>query len=396
MFCQILFVFRKWTMFDLYRFLNLSPTANKAEIQQAIEYKNNAPEYPILQELCQRLLLIDANRAIYNAILRGENVAGHDGFLYLDSVQKQFKQLIELQQLPTKSPTRFVVVDVETANPSYSSICQIGTVVVENGVIVDSWQTLINPMQDFTAFHSQIHGITPADVQNAPKIDAVREHLQTLIADSVLCSYGNFDQTAFNAALSIPLDASWLDITRVVRRTWTQFAQSGYGLGNICYFLNIDLSHHHDALADAQAAAHVLLRAMQETDDDILSCFSKAKIKIKSTASPKKTSNKHKAYPANPEGELFGEFAVFTGALSVSRDYAAQKLAQAGCEVTASVSKKTTLLIYGTQDESKVKDGMSSKEKKALEYIQAGQNIRMIDETDFFKMLDSLSSLTDA
>ena len=39
----------------------------------------------------------------------------------------------------------FVAVDVETANSDRGSICQIGVVSVEQGQIVDEWQTLVDP-----------------------------------------------------------------------------------------------------------------------------------------------------------------------------------------------------------------------------------------------------------
>jgi len=44
---------------------------------------------------------------------------------------------------------RFVAIDVETANPDYSSICQIGVALFENGIITKTWATLINPEDYF-------------------------------------------------------------------------------------------------------------------------------------------------------------------------------------------------------------------------------------------------------
>ena len=39
----------------------------------------------------------------------------------------------------------FNAIDVETANADRASICQIGIVHVQDGVVVDRWQTLVNP-----------------------------------------------------------------------------------------------------------------------------------------------------------------------------------------------------------------------------------------------------------
>jgi DNA polymerase-3 subunit epsilon len=39
----------------------------------------------------------------------------------------------------------FVAVDVETANPDFASICQIGIARFEGGKLTEEWSTLVNP-----------------------------------------------------------------------------------------------------------------------------------------------------------------------------------------------------------------------------------------------------------
>ena len=63
---------------------------------------------------------------------------------------------------------RFVVIDVETANPDMSSICQVGMAVYENGERVASHSILIDPEDEFDEFNIAIHGITPDQVQGKP------------------------------------------------------------------------------------------------------------------------------------------------------------------------------------------------------------------------------------
>ena len=91
----------------------------------------------------------------------------------------------------------------------------------------------------------------------------------------------------------------------------------------------------------------------------------------------------------NPEGPLFGEVLVFTGALSMPRHEAADEASAAGCEVASSVSKHTTLLVVGDQDIRKLAGyEMSSKHRKAEELIAQGQKIRIIAESDFKRITD--------
>jgi DNA polymerase III subunit epsilon len=87
---------------------------------------------------------------------------------------------------------------------------------------------------------------------------------------------------------------------------------------------------------------------------------------------------------ANPEGPLYGEVVVFTGALSMVRPDAAVAAAKAGCQVDAGVTKHTTLLVVGDQDIRKLAGHEKSlKHRKAEELIKNGQHIRIVGETDF-------------
>ena len=63
-------------------------------------------------------------------------------------------------------------------------------------------------------------------------------------------------------------ECAWLDSARVARRTWAEFAYSGYGLDNVCKKLGYEFKHH-DALEDAKAAGHILLAALSESGDDL-------------------------------------------------------------------------------------------------------------------------------
>jgi len=91
----------------------------------------------------------------------------------------------------------------------------------------------------------------------------------------------------------------------------------------------------------------------------------------------------------NPNGPLFGEILVFTGAISMTRYEAADAAALAGCEVAAGVTKHTTLLVVGDQDirylAGKTK---SSKQCKAEALVARGQSIRILRESDFLRMID--------
>lgn len=80
---------------------------------------------------------------------------------------------------------------------------------------------------------------------------------------------------------------------------------------------------------------------------------------------------------------------VFTGTLSMRRDRAAAAASAAGWEVAANVSGLTTLLVVGVQDISKLADSAeSTKQRKAESLIAEGYKIRIIDECEFWGLID--------
>lgn len=277
---------------------------------------------------------------------------------------------------------KFVVVDVETANADLSSICQIGIVVFENGEIIDQFVSLVNPETYFDFFNVSIHGIDESDVVDAPTIKMLEPKIRQYLSNGVVSSYGSFDRTALARSIGF-VPEYWLDIMKVVRRTWDDCAYLGYGLANICYRLGINLEGHHDALVDAKAAGQVLLQAMTVSGSDLSQIIHRANQTI--SLSYEKSRQKSKG---NPDGEFYGEALVFTGTLAIPRAEATALATAKGFDVSPAVNSKTNYLVKGLADPSKFNGKeMSSKEIKALDLIKKGQTITFLSESDFFELI---------
>ncbi len=65
----------------------------------------------------------------------------------------------------------FATIDVETANPDISSICQIGIAVYHNKIIKEEWMSYIDPQDYFDPINVSIHGIDEEKVKSSPKIN---------------------------------------------------------------------------------------------------------------------------------------------------------------------------------------------------------------------------------
>jgi DNA polymerase-3 subunit epsilon len=244
---------------------------------------------------------------------------------------------------------------------------------------------LVDPEDYFDAANVEIHGIDEAAVRGAPNWKAVHELLAPWLEGHVVATHTAFDRAALSRACEKngvpPCNCTWLDTARVVRRTWPQFSQRGYGLANVTAHLSIQFKHH-DAREDATAAGEVLVRAMAETGLTIQQWLDRITKPIDlNSGAPDSRSG-------NPDGPLFGEKLVFTGTLSLLRREAADLAAAAGCEVDPNVTKHTTVLVVGDQDIAKLSGhDKSSKHRKAEELMAKGQRIRIVGESDFQRLV---------
>jgi DNA polymerase-3 subunit epsilon len=282
----------------------------------------------------------------------------------------------------------FVALDFETANADLSSICQVGLVTFSEGAPVATYSVLVDPDDYFDGINISIHGIDETQVRGAPRFEAIYPEIATRVADKIVVSHSLFDRAALARASEkhglADVTCRRLDTMRVVRRAWSQYARSGYGLANLAQDFGIAFNHH-DAAEDARATGLILVRAVYESGLSLEDWLLRATQPLTLNGGERITRT------GNPNGALAGEVAVFTGMLSMRRREAADLAAEAGCEVDASVTKHTTLLIVGDQDVMRLAVGQmkSSKHLMAESLIAKGQSIRILRETDFIRLISA-------
>ena len=162
----------------------------------------------------------------------------------------------------------FYSIDVETANADMASICSIGVSGFLDGNVACKESILVDPNDYFDEINIGIHGITEQTVVGAPSIVDVMPGLRERLNGHIVVCHTQFDKSSFYRAsvkYNIPnLDVTWLDSSKVVRRTWPEFSKRGYGLANMTEHLGISLKHH-EALEDAIACGKVLLSAIDKS-----------------------------------------------------------------------------------------------------------------------------------
>ncbi|MBN2482730.1 MAG: 3'-5' exonuclease [Candidatus Omnitrophica bacterium] len=156
-----------------------------------------------------------------------------------------------------------VFVDVETTGLDpfgQDAICEIGAVKISQGVLVDTFSSLVNPKRPIPSLVSSIHSIYDEDVKGAPYFEQIVDTFMSFISGSVLAGYNvRFDLSFMNAELKkihYPvIDLAALDVLIMARQTLKGLAH--YNLSAVARHLHIKIDRAHRALDDALLTSKV-------------------------------------------------------------------------------------------------------------------------------------------
>lgn len=161
----------------------------------------------------------------------------------------------------------FVAIDVETANYQASSICSIGCVKVRNGMIVDTFYSLVHPEPDWYASRcTAIHGLSKLDTRNAPPFDQVMKQVYIFAEGLPFVAHNaSFDYRCICEASRIyQMDEPepFLCTLNAARKKFSHAECPSKSLPCVCERLGINFANHHNALADAEACAQIAIQIL--------------------------------------------------------------------------------------------------------------------------------------
>ena len=168
-------------------------------------------------------------------------------------------------------PLDFTAIDFETANSSPASACSVGLVKVRDGKVVDRAGWLIQPPfghDHFQEWNVRIHGIQPQDVVGAAGwVDQLADLVEFAEDDHLVAHNAGFDMGVIRAACAATLVAcpeyAYLCSLQVARRT---YALESYRLPVAAMAAGFEGFQHHDALADAEACAAIIIHSARRHD----------------------------------------------------------------------------------------------------------------------------------
>ena len=172
---------------------------------------------------------------------------------------------------------RFVAFDVETPNRANDRMSAIGIAVVEDGEIVQSFHTLVNPETWFDPFNVYLTGITPQTASQAPTFPLVWSMIEGFFSRGVLAAHNApFDMGVLAKCLKA-YELEWksavdyLCTCRMARKTLPLL--DNHRVDTLCRYFDIPLDHHR-AESDSLACAKLLLELTAMGADPAAFCRS--------------------------------------------------------------------------------------------------------------------------
>ncbi len=199
--------------------------------------------------MCHPLLLFP----LLYAFIRSDSILTPLELLDEDAYYESLMQ-IEASCLLGKS---YVFVDVETTGASAinGQIIEIGIIRIENGCIVDTFQTLIQPHRPISSLITNITGITNKDLEGKPTFEEVALGIEELLTDAIFVAHNarfdyGFIKNEFKR-LGIEWTAKTLCTVKVSRTLFPQ--QKSHSLESIINTHKITVKARHRAYDDAEA-----------------------------------------------------------------------------------------------------------------------------------------------
>ena len=149
----------------------------------------------------------------------------------------------------------FTAIDFETAHPKHWSICQVGLVRVEQGVVVQEMSILVHPPEnEYWSRFTEIHGLSWEDTVHQPGFDQVWPQIASLIEGQTVVAHNmSFDGSCLKQALA------YYHLEPVIYDAQCTYKLYRKKLNLLAEEYGITLNHHN-ALSDARACAQLFLR----------------------------------------------------------------------------------------------------------------------------------------
>ncbi|WP_294749943.1 exonuclease domain-containing protein [uncultured Ruminococcus sp.] len=291
-------------------------------------------------------------------------------------------------------PSEYVMLDTETTGFSveWDSMIEIGALKVRNGEIIDTFETFVKLDEELPEFITELTGITDAMLIDAPAPQEAVKAFLDFLGDDMIVGYNvkfdiNFIQEDLKRYFGQEMNNDYIDCMRIARKLFPD--EKHHRLKDMRKLFGIIADKEHRASHDCIATKAVFEKLREVAIDkygsieDFKKAFGYKGLKASDISAQNSSFDVTHI--------LFGMTCVFTGTLEkMTRREAMQAVVDIGGIVGDNVTKDTNFLILGNNDYCKtIKDGKSTKQKKAESLMLKGNDIAIIPENVFYEMLES-------
>lgn len=275
----------------------------------------------------------------------------------------------------------FIAVDFETATYDRMA-CQVGIVVVRNGVVMERISKYIQPPNNYFDYGTICkHHITPEITADAPTFDKVWEEVGFyFIGSPIFAHSAEFDEDVLRKNLDyyniMPMGIEHFQCTCNLYH--------GISLHDLCQAFKMDCSKHHDALFDAECCAQFYLNYINGVNPD----YSLIRDNVEKEPSYQRARKrqlhgdvlKKDLTNADPNNPFYDRKVVITGEFTQDRKFIAATLKEMGADIDTNITKKTNYVLIGV-------DAGPSKLNKLDKLTHDGYNIRRLYQQDIDAIL---------
>lgn len=155
----------------------------------------------------------------------------------------------------------YIFIDTETANRNHD-ICQVGAIIISNGVIEDIINLFIKPCEKFESANIRKNNIYPDMVENAETFDTIwYKKFHKYVSTHIFVAHGAvFDLTAIRKTLQF-YNKKFTDIHYIC----TQEMAKELGLPcerreDLCKHFNLCIETSHNAFSDVKDCYNIFLK----------------------------------------------------------------------------------------------------------------------------------------
>lgn len=307
-------------------------------------------------------------------------------------------------------PSSFVSFDFENLFPQRVTACSVGMVKFKNGVIVDTYYTLIRPPFEYEGKNGPaltwIHGFTENDFEGQRTFAEILPEMESFIDGLPLVAHNACVERAcihdacayYNIETSIPyegiIDTYLLSKAVDGKLGFKEKTRGLYSLSVVCQRYGVPVLRHHHACDDAEMCGNLFLALPKYLSGELM--FDESTLQQTLEYCEKKLSSSNSIYTsyaqrghtnlcgdilqkdlscADSNNPFYDRKVVITGVFTIERQELASKLKVMGADIDTNVSSKTNYLLIGEEPGP-------SKLRKFDELIASGKDVRKIYQED--------------